>query len=67
MCIRACPFGAMIQEPGGGDVVKCDLCRGNPECVAACPSGALAFQIPTVPAARKRRKHARDLAEEIEE
>jgi Fe-S-cluster-containing hydrogenase component 2 len=66
MCIRACPFGAMVQEPGG-DVVKCDLCGGNPVCVAACPSGALAFQNPTAPAARKRRKHAMDLAEEIEE
>ncbi|MHC4779687.1 MAG: 4Fe-4S dicluster domain-containing protein [Planctomycetota bacterium] len=64
MCIRACPFGAMVQEPAGGDVVKCDLCGGGPQCVSACPAGALAFEDPAAPAARRRRKHARDLAEE---
>lgn len=45
-CVEACPFGC-IWFPGDGDLpAKCDLCGGNPECVAACFQGALTFGSP---------------------
>jgi carbon-monoxide dehydrogenase iron sulfur subunit len=34
-CADACPFGA-IQIGPQGDVLKCDLCGGNPACVSVC-------------------------------
>ena len=41
-CAYACPFGAI-----GFDVdampIKCDLCGGEPECVAVCPHDALLY------------------------
>jgi anaerobic carbon-monoxide dehydrogenase iron sulfur subunit len=40
MCVAACPFGNMIPE-AGHTVAKCDLCGGEPRCVAFCPSAAL--------------------------
>lgn len=39
LCISACPYGLIS---GGRDIVyKCDLCKGEPKCVSACPCGAL--------------------------
>src|SRR3990172_12466032 len=35
-CVAACPFGA-IQIGPGGEVLKCDLCGGDPVCVQHCP------------------------------
>jgi Fe-S-cluster-containing hydrogenase component 2 len=34
-CLTACPFGA-IHLSTGGDVIKCDLCGGDPRCVKFC-------------------------------
>lgn len=34
-CIDACPFGAAQIGPQG-EVLKCDLCGGNPACAAVC-------------------------------
>lgn len=42
-CIVACPFGAIRIEPHTGQVLKCDLCDGDPECVKWCPTGAIQF------------------------
>ena len=35
-CVDACPFGAIQINPDG-DVLKCDLCGGDPVCVKYCP------------------------------
>lgn len=35
-CVDACPFEA-IQIGPDGDVLKCDLCGGDPVCVKYCP------------------------------
>ena len=35
-CVQACPFGAILIGPGG-EVLKCDLCGGDPQCVKHCP------------------------------
>lgn len=34
-CIPACPFGTIYVAPDG-QVLKCDLCGGDPACVKAC-------------------------------
>lgn len=44
MCVMVCPFGAAMVSVPEYKVVKCDLCGGEPECVAFCAQGALAFQ-----------------------
>ena len=36
-CMSACPFGA-IQFSTEGDIIKCDLCGGDPACVKYCPA-----------------------------
>ena len=42
-CVEACPVpGALsIFE---GELLKCDLCGGEPECVKYCPTGALTIR-----------------------
>lgn len=46
-CIQACPWemtsldGAPLAA--GTKATKCTLCNGNPECVQACPAGALQY------------------------
>ena len=47
ICTQACPW-AMTSLTGpvnaqGTKSTKCSLCNGNPECVAACPTGALKY------------------------
>jgi len=34
-CVQACPFGA-IQVSPRGEILKCDLCGGDPACVQLC-------------------------------
>ena len=48
ICVAACLW-AMTSLSGpvnakGSRATKCDLCKGNPECVQACPAGALTYQ-----------------------
>lgn len=42
LCREVCAEAAPLRDPGG-DVRKCDLCDGNPRCVAACPQHALEY------------------------
>ncbi len=41
-CYSACPHtGAIVPHPQTNLPILCDLCDGNPRCVAACPVGCL--------------------------
>jgi carbon-monoxide dehydrogenase iron sulfur subunit len=40
-CIVACPLGAISLDKEKKIVFKCDLCRGEPECVKVCSREAL--------------------------
>ncbi len=40
-CVEACSFGGIVFDEELGVPLKCDLCGGEPECVAMCPTGAL--------------------------
>jgi Fe-S-cluster-containing dehydrogenase component len=39
-CVEACPFHAIRME--SGTAMKCDFCAGDPECVKACVTVAIA-------------------------
>ena len=40
-CVEVCSFGAVFPRPGGKEVALCDLCQGDPKCVAVCDTRAL--------------------------
>jgi len=42
-CVISCPFGSIFTHQDVDTPFKCDLCGGDPECVKACPKGALLF------------------------
>lgn len=42
-CQRACPWGMTSFDEELKKATKCHLCNGDPECVKACPSGALRY------------------------
>ena len=35
-CVHACPFGAIQVGPDQREILKCDLCGGDPACVKYC-------------------------------
>jgi Fe-S-cluster-containing dehydrogenase component len=43
ICQRACPWGMTSFDDEINKATKCHLCGGNPECVQACPVGALQY------------------------
>jgi len=43
ICQRACPWGMTSFDEEAQKATKCHLCAGNPECVQACPVGALQY------------------------
>lgn len=70
MCIMACPYGAIVPDPGPEQrAVKCDGCPGRelPACVAACPNKALEYADPAEYALHRRQATARDQADEAGE
>lgn len=42
LCVAACPFSALVVAPDG-EVLLCDVCGGDPQCAAMCPTGAIRF------------------------
>ncbi len=42
MCVIACPYGAITSFKG--DIIKCDLCEGEPVCIKYCSTEALAYE-----------------------
>jgi len=43
ICQRACPWGMTSFDEEIQKATKCHLCNGDPECVQACPAGALQY------------------------
>lgn len=43
LCTDVCSFSAVRTDPTSGCPLFCDLCGGEPECVRACPTGAIAY------------------------
>jgi Fe-S-cluster-containing hydrogenase component 2 len=43
-CVDACAYGAIRTDPDG-QIIKCDLCGGDPECVKVCETRAIRFDL----------------------
>ena len=58
LCIAACPLGAISFAPAAteGQVLKCDLCGGDPRCVRFCGTQALGWVRPTRLGEAQRRR-----------
>lgn len=52
-CVEACAYGAIRVDEDLGVALKCDLCAGEPECAAMCPTGAVLWSM-TIPGAQPR-------------
>ncbi len=63
VCLMACPFGDMSFIPDKRRVQKCDLCSGEPVCVAACLPGALQFKEAEVSTLHRKEATAKKLME----
>jgi len=44
LCTLACPYAGISFNIKTNEVMKCDLCGGDPECVKACEPRALKFR-----------------------
>lgn len=48
-CAAACPFNTagtiLFRTRTDNAYVKCDLCGGDPQCIAFCPTGALSIGV----------------------
>ncbi|ADL12505.1 4Fe-4S dicluster domain-containing protein [Acetohalobium arabaticum] len=44
LCVSACPFGNVTYNLETKQVIKCDLCGGEPQCVEFCPSNAIEYK-----------------------
>ncbi len=42
-CIMACPWGSIKLNHTGREIIKCDQCGGDPECVKVCQAKALEY------------------------
>jgi len=61
-CVKACPFGAAAWDDDKDVAIMCDLCGGEPACVASCIYGALRFEPEATMVRRKRRATAEAIA-----
>jgi len=43
-CVAACPFGCTLHDVQFRQIVKCDLCGGDPACAKFCPTKALDYR-----------------------
>lgn len=43
-CVAACPFGNMHLDQARMQVIKCDLCGGDPLCAKFCPTQTLEYK-----------------------
>jgi len=43
LCMFNCPYGAINFDSATHQLIMCDLCEGEPECVKYCPVKALTY------------------------
>ncbi len=54
MCVIACPYAAVISFKG--EIIKCDLCDGDPICVRYCSTNAIRYEEESKELHDKRKK-----------
>jgi len=65
MCSLVCPFSAIVPDRYTGKAIKCDLCQGDPACVAVCAPDALRFEEDVLARASQRREAAAQIRTSI--
>ena len=55
MCVQACPFGNAVWDSLQRQILKCDLCGGDPACAKFCPTEALQW-VDDLVATRSRKR-----------
>jgi Fe-S-cluster-containing hydrogenase component 2 len=56
MCALVCPFGATLLGPED-EILRCDFCGGDPECVKLCEQAAIQY-LPRVQLATMKMRQA---------
>lgn len=59
MCVVACPYGGISSFKG--EILKCDLCDGEPTCVKFCSTNAIVYEEETKQAINRRKEMAERL------
>ena len=50
-CMFGCPYGSIRFDKEANEMIVCDRCGGDPECVKTCFPGALAWtEVSSIPA-----------------
>lgn len=62
ICVEYCPFGAITLDPETEQVIKCDLCGGDPQCVKYCIEEALIYPRSDNVEKLKRNKYTQKVA-----
>lgn len=65
-CVLACPFGGAAINPLSGQIFKCELCDGDPECVRFCEDKALTYVESDVMLMDKKRQAVQNQAQLFE-
>ncbi len=66
-CIETCEFGAIALHSAKKTIIVCDLCEGDPKCVAYCPTEALSLKTPEEISQKTRKKAIVTLASRTSE
>jgi Fe-S-cluster-containing hydrogenase component 2 len=59
LCAVMCPYNAITTL--GKEIIKCDLCNGDPVCVRYCSTGAIQYLEETEELERRRKEMAERL------
>jgi Fe-S-cluster-containing hydrogenase component 2 len=65
MCVAACPYSAINSLKG--EIIKCDLCEGDPACVKYCSTNAIVYEEETIELTARRKELAQRLLKPVEE
>jgi len=65
-CVEACPIKHIFHYDDFGHVMKCDFCKGNPECVLFCRDKAIEWREITEEEKQQRDKLFSDLSLKLE-
>ena len=55
-CIETCEFGTIALHPVKKTIILCDVCDGDPKCIAYCPTEALSLKTPEEISQKTRKK-----------
>lgn len=63
LCMVACPFGGTSVDPITLNVIRCDLCDGDPQCAKYCPQEAIRYLPVDMTAILRKKKSTEKIVE----